>query len=578
MNYQLFLFYYLIINCLIYAFYCNDEITYLKEKVKFIIFDDFHIGPDNKSILDILLIDNKIPKDNVYYLSENIPYKYPQDTLLLPILFRYVKESNNNNFDWFFIINSYTRFNPILLNELLFKLNKEQTIFEKIQNVPNISSNIKSPNNNFIGVQINDNVPSIVHHYNLDKNFKYPFHHSGYAIRRFTIESLQVSIKSSSNYINNKNNYKIYTDVNFELSKLIYDELNIKLKDIPEFCINIDDTDPKYHKKNSIIPKKCITWSISYRISNNCVSFSLPLNNINQKYIINPNEVVIAIKTTQKYHNNRISQINQLWANKKYLNYNSINSNPYCKNYFSSISHLIKPFNDKSIHIDILSDHNDIINNIPINDLKTGNQSNGHCLKLYSIIHFLYNKYIINNINSNYKIKYFALVDDDTLIIPFSLLNSLTYINHQYNDNDHFDLYLGLRYSFGSIIDNWSIDYITGGGGIIINSNSLSKLAKCKECICNKPDEPDDMALGRWFKFLNIKAINFNGFHQAESIHYHSYYNYFSHIISFHKIESNIYNTAQKYNPKIFNLLYPHINDLNKYKENNHDNNKFDEL
>lgn len=149
-----------------------------------------------------------------------------------------------------------------------------------------------------------------------------------------------------------------------------------------------------------------------------------------------------------------------------------------------------------------MSDHNDIINNIPINDLKTGNQSNGHCLKLYSIIHFLYNKYIINNINSNYKIKYFALVDDDTLIIPFSLLNSLTYINHQYNDNDHFDLYLGLRYSFGSIIDNWSIDYITGkfylfylfiyyyyfffftiylgGGGIIINSNSLSKLAKCK--------------------------------------------------------------------------------------------------
>ncbi|CUV06044.1 unnamed protein product, partial [Cryptosporidium hominis] len=522
----------------------------------------------NKSILDILLIDNKIPKDNVYYLSENIPYKYPQDTLLLPILFRYVKESNNNNnnFDWFFIINSYTRFNPILLNELLFKLNKEQTIFERIQNVPNISSNTKSPNNNFIGVQINDNVPSIVHHYNLDKNFKYPFHHSGYAIRRFTIESLQVSIKSSSNYINNKNNYKIYTDVNFEVCYFII----------------------------------------------SCVSFSLPLNNINQKYIINPNEVVIAIKTTQKYHNNRISQINQLWANKKYLNYNSINSNPYCKNYFSSISHLIKPFNDQSIHIDILSDHNDIINNIPINDLKTGNQSNGHCLKLYSIIHFLYNKYIINNINSNYKIKYFALVDDDTLIIPFSLLNSLTYINQQYN-NDNFDLYLGLRYSLGSIIDNWSIDYITGkfylfylfiylfiyllllfffffftiylgGSGIIINSNSLSKLAKCKgnvkilECICNKPDEPDDMALGRWFKFLNIKAINFNGFHQAESIHYHSYYNYFSHIISFHKIESNIYNTAQKYNPKIFNLLYPHINDLNKYKENNHDNNKFDEL
>ncbi|KAH8584045.1 uncharacterized protein ELE39_002803 [Cryptosporidium sp. chipmunk genotype I] len=465
MNQQLFLFYYLIFNCLIYSFYCNDEIndiTYLREKVKFIIFDDFHIGPDNKSILDILLIDNKISKDNVYYLSENIQYKYPQDTLLLPILFRYVKESINNNFDWFFIINSYTRFDPILLNELLFKLNKEQIIFEKIQNIPNVNNNIKSPNNNFIGVQINDIIPSIVHHYNLDKNFKYPFRHSGYAIRRFTIESLQVSIKSSANYINNKNNYKIYTDVNFELSKLIHDKLNIKLKDIPEFCINIDDTNPKFHKKDSIVPKKCITWSISYRISNNCVSYSLPLNNLNPKYIVNPQEVVIAIKTTQKYHHSRVSQINQLWADTKYLNYNSINLNPYCNNYFNSISHLFKPFNNKSINIDILSDHNDIINNIPINDLKTGNQVNGHCLKLYSIIHFLFNKYIMNNFNSNYKIKYFTLVDDDTLIIPFSLLNSLTFINHQYNDNHDFDLYLGLRYSLGSIIDNWSIDYITG--------------------------------------------------------------------------------------------------------------------
>ncbi|OII71271.1 uncharacterized protein cubi_01746 [Cryptosporidium ubiquitum] len=578
MNYHLLLCY-LIFNCLIYSFYCNDEvnddINYLKEKVKFIIFDDFHIGPDNKSILDILLIDNKIPKDNVYYLTENIPNKYPEDTLLLPILFRYVKESINNDFDWFFIINSFTRFDPILLNKLLFNLNKEQTIFEKIQNISHTNNNIKSPNNNFIGAKINDVIPSIVHHYNLDKNFQYPFHYSGYAIRRFTIESLQVSIKSL-NSIDIKNYSKIYTDVNFELAKLIYDELNIKLKDIPEFCINIDDTNPKYHKKGSIVPKKCITWSISYRISNNCVSFSLPLNNLNPKYIVNPNEIVIAIKTTQKYHHDRISQINQLWANTKYLNYNSINSNPYCNDYFNSISHLFKPFNNKSIHINILSDHNDYINDIPINDLKTGNQPSGHCLKFYTIIHFLYNKYIINNLNLNYKIKYFVLVDDDTLIIPFSLLNSLTFINQQYSDKNDFDLYLGLRYSLGSIIDNWSVDYITGGGGIVINSNSLSKLANCKECICNKPDEPDDMALGRWFKFLNIKAINFNGFHQAESTNYHSYYNFYSHIISYHKIESNIYNTAQKYNPKLFNLLYPHINDLSKYKENS--DNKYDEL
>lgn len=87
------------------------------------------------------------------------------------------------------------------------------------------------------------------------------------------------------------------------------------------------------------------------------------------------------------------------------------------------------------------------------------------------------------------------------------------------------------------------------------------------------------MALGRWFKFLNIKAINFHGFHQAEPNNYHSYYNYYSHIISYHKIESNIFNTAQKYNSRLFNLLFPHINnDFNNYKDHKRNNNHHDEL
>lgn len=264
------------------------------------------------------------------------------------------------------------------------------------------------------------------------------------------------------------------------------------------------------------MPKKCITWSISNRISNQCVAYSPPLQFFNPKHIINPNEVAIAVKTTKKYHHTRVLQIYQLWANTKYLSYNSTKLNPHCSNHFNSISHLFKPFINQSIHIDFLSDHDDQIHNIQIQDLKTGNQPRGHCLKLYTIIHFLYNKYIVNKIHSNYNnVKYFVLADDDTLIIPFSLLNLLTFINHHQQDN-HSDLYLGLRYSFGSILDNWAIDYITGtffcfffffsphthtqhppplhilllfysltqnilgGGSIIINSNSLQKLVNCK--------------------------------------------------------------------------------------------------
>lgn len=245
--------------------------------------------------------------------------------------------------------------------------------------------------------------------------------------------------------------------------------MNIKLKDIPEFCINTDDINPIYHKKHSIVPKKCITWSISHRISYHCVAYSPPLRYLDPKHIVNPSEVAIAIKSTKKYHHTRVLQINQLWANTKYLNYDSTKLNPHCSNYFNSLSHLFKPFTNQSIHIDFLSDHNDQIHNIHIHDLKTGNQPKGHCLKLYTIIHFLHNKYITNRIHSNYNnVKYFVLADDDTLIIPLSLLNSLTFINHyirdqqQQNNSNNFDLYLGLRYSLGSIIDNWAIDYITG--------------------------------------------------------------------------------------------------------------------
>ncbi|KAF7457186.1 beta-1,3-glucosyltransferase isoform X1 [Cryptosporidium felis] len=562
------LFYFVIIytaNCneVIGDYDDNNNILYLKNKIQFIIFDDFHIGPDGKSILNILNIENEIPKSNIYYLSDNIPSKYQEDSLLLPILIRLIKNTDNY-FDWFFILNSNTRFEPFLLNRLLYKLNHEQINYKKLENT-----------NNFIGAQVNDNTPSIVHHYNLNKNFKYPFHHSGYAIRKETIEALRILINSSN--IHNSYKSKIYTDVHFELAKLINDELNIKLKDIPEFCITLSDTNSNYHTKNSIIPKKCATWSISNRISYHCVSHSLPTTTLlDPELIINPQEVVIAVKTTKKYHHNRINQINQLWLDEKFLNYNSINKSHYCHNYLTKFNKLFQKHSNKSINIEILSDSNDNINNLKITDLKTGNQIKGHCLKFYSIIHSLFNKYIVNN-SSKTNIKYFIFVDDDTLIIPFSLLNLLTYLNHHFKDNST-GLYLGLRYSLGSIIDNWTIDYITGGAGIIINSNSLIKLVNCKECFCNKPDEPDDMALGRWFKYLNIKATNYDGFHQAEPDHYHSFYNYYSPIISYHKIDSNIDRTINHYDSKLFGLLYPHMNYHDNFEENKYKYGHQDEL
>ncbi|KAH7649116.1 hypothetical protein FG379_003681 [Cryptosporidium bovis] len=548
----------------------NDDAHYLREKVKFIIFDNFQTGSDGKSILDILKNELGMPKENVYFLDDNI-VEYSQDTLLLPILLRHVSESDNN-FDWFFILNSNTRFDHVLLNQMLYKMNREQVQYEKLQNIGN-NINIKSPNNNYIGAKINDDTPSIVHHYNLDKNFKYPFIHSGYLIRKYAIESLSVSINSKNS--TNRYKSKIFTDVHYELSRFLNDEIDINLKDVPEFCITLSDTNPKYHKKNSVIPKKCVTWSISQRISHNCVSFSLPIYEYKKKSlnIVDPEAVVIAVKTTKDHHHTRVKQICKLWADSNiYLNYDSIYSNKYCNDYANSVKTVIDRYKGKNINLEFLSDYGENINGeIDIIDLNVENQTSGHCSKLYSIVHYLYKKYYSSVPN----IEYYVIVDDDTLLVPFSLLNSLNYVQNYYFDNNNsgkYDrnsyLYMGLRYSLGSITENWSIDYITGGGGIVINSRALHKLVSCNECICNSPNEPDDMALGRWFRYLNVRATNFFGFNQAEPSNYHSYYNYYSHITSFHKLGTTSNEISQKYK-QFFELLYPHINidTSNKHEE-----------
>ncbi|KAH8742129.1 hypothetical protein FG386_003456 [Cryptosporidium ryanae] len=562
-----FLFVYLYVRCLSVNLFshCTDSENsfYLRERVRFVIFDDFQIGPDGKSILDIVKSELGVPENNVYFLGDRKAGN-TQDTLLLPILLRHFSDSNN--FDWFFILNSNTRFDHVSLNQLLYRLNRDQIQREKLGN-SNKNAHANSPSNSYIGAQINDDTPSIVHHYNLNKNFKYPFIHSGYFIRRHAIESLYDSV--TRNVSTRKYNSKIFTDVHFELSKLLSEELSLSLKDIPEFCITLNDTNPKYHRKNSRVPRKCTTWSISHRISYGCVPFSVPIyeNHPKSLVVVDPEAVVIAVKTTKDFHHSRVKQIHKLWADSsKHLNYNSISLNKHCSEYANRVKDIIDKQSGRNIKVEFLSDYSENIGGqISTVDLKVENQASGHCSKLYSIVHYLYSRYYTDAS----KVEYYVLVDDDTLLVPFSLLNSLTYVKEYHSSrNSSSHLYMGLRYSLGSITENWSIDYITGGGGIVVNSNALHKLANCKECICNSPSEPDDMALGRWFRYLNVKATNFFGFNQAEPSNYHPYYNYYSHITSFHKLGATLGETARKYENQFFELLYPdHADAANVHDE-----------
>lgn len=80
-------------------------------------------------------------------------------------------------------------------------------------------------------------------------------------------------------------------------------------------------------------------------------------------------------------------------------------------------------------------------------------------------------------------------------------------------------IYLGERYGYDLFSDDSGYNYITGGGGVVLNVKTVQRIVE--SCSCPSPSSPDDMILAACLKQFDIEPIHSTLFHQARPKDYH---------------------------------------------------------
>lgn len=227
---------------------------------------------------------------------------------------------------------------------------------------------------------------------------------------------------------------------------------------------------------------------------NFCIAYKSNCASYVKKFVpcakgVNDN-IYFAVKTCKKYHNVRVPVVKNTWG--KYL---------------ENIEYFSEEYEES----------------IPTVSLNIKNTERGHCSKTVAIIH-----YVAKKIESNPKILWVAIVDDDTIISPSLLADRLTCFNSST------PLILGERYGYRVHL-NKGYNYITGGGGMILSREIIFSLVKDGVCNCPSPDSPDDMLLGICASKIGGKIIHSPAFHQARPPDYSIGYLDTHGAISFHK-------------------------------------------
>nr|CEL65804.1 TPA: Galactosyltransferase, related [Neospora caninum Liverpool] len=113
-------------------------------------------------------------------------------------------------------------------------------------------------------------------------------------------------------------------------------------------------------------------------------------------------------------------------------------------------------------------------------------------------------------------------------------------------------LYLGRRYSFGHMQSGdrrtGGYDYITMGGGVVLDREAVGEILECKTCRCPQDGTADDMILGRWMHQLKIPALHGRWFHQERPADYHPEHVRMTTPVSFHRLEKDTATTKKVFN------------------------------
>jgi len=196
---------------------------------------------------------------------------------------------------------------------------------------------------------------------------------------------------------------------------------------------------------------------------------------------------LLAVKTCSKYHKDRLDVVQKTWG-------------------------------PRVPHIDFVSDQED--STIPTMVLPyTVNTESGHCNKSLAILEQFLTKQPLER-------DFLVIVDDDTVLSVARLASLLSCYTAEEGP-----VLLGQRYGYMAA-NGKGYNYITGGGGIVMNRAAAKSLAACP---CPSEDSPDDMHLGMCARRLGIPVLHSGRMFQARPPDYPKAFLAFRKPVSFHK-------------------------------------------
>jgi len=349
--------------------------------------------------------------------------------------------------DWIALLNENTEVDLINLNDLVRKKSfkpREEALF--------------------FGKALKDSDPTIVHHFSSDE-LLYPDLEAGIFLSRKLVYNLWQTGEPVLQQKNFPNDFNI--DPSYEFAKFVYnDGSGVMLENISEMCTKKSAGCITFSRKDYSCVKKSDTSSISEILS----------------------RTLIAVKTCQKYHNDRLKAVMDTWG-------------PLVKHLL-----LVSDAEDPEMGTIVLPD--------------TVNTESGHCNKTLAILeHF-------NQMEES--LDYLVIVDDDTIM-------SIVRLSQLLSCYDQDDLVmLGQRYGYMAASGE-GYSYLTGGAGMIFNRNVVAKMMENSRCACPTPDNPDDMHLGRCAKRTEIPILHSNRMFQARPPDYPASMLSSRSPISFHK-------------------------------------------
>jgi len=327
----------------------------------------------------------------------------------------------------------------------------------------------------FLGRGLKDSTSTIVHHFD-SSELKFPDLESGIFLSRKLVfdlwDELEHAIDEFPQYFPKDFNI----DPAFEFSKFLFKEGSpegVSLTHVDEIC----------GKKTSP--------------NSNCFIFTKPqtgcLKNSQveeMKLLISPEVTHVAVKTCSKFHDTRVPVVKKTWGKHVKVNFFSDKEDP-------EVPAIQLPF--------------------------TVNTESGHCNKTLAILR--------NFIEINNSPEFLVITDDDTILSAARLASLLSCYRGEASP-----ILLGQRYGYMVATGQGGYNYVTGGGGMILNRLGVEALLSLPGgCSCPTPSTPDDMHLGMCARRAKVNLLHSGRMFQARPLDYPSSMISNRKPISFHK-------------------------------------------